>query len=136
MLALLTALTLLSAPDPVDGTHPTVALIVQQAEDWNRGDLAAFTKVYSVDASFVSPSGLTKGRAAILARYEKKYDTKEKRGVLKMEPLELSKAPGGQAASMLLKWTITRGKETLTGHALIVLHKTADGWTIVQDASM
>ena len=38
------------------------ALLETQAAAWNRGDLEAFCAVYAEQASFASPSGLTRGR--------------------------------------------------------------------------
>ena len=40
-----------------------------QRDAWNRGDLDGFCADYADDAVFLSPSGLTRGRAEVLARY-------------------------------------------------------------------
>jgi len=110
------------------------ALLDRQAEDWNQGDLEGFCAVYAEDATFISPSGVHQGRAQILARYQAKYDTAEKRGVLSFEPIETRY--GKETASIALKWKIQKAESQASGHALIVLHQTAAGWRIVQDASM
>jgi hypothetical protein len=65
------------------------ALLDQQAVDWNRGDLAAFTSVYDEDAVFVSTTGLTRGRGAVLERYRKRYPDRAAMGTLKLEIVEL-----------------------------------------------
>ena len=49
------------------------AVLDEQAAAWSRGDLEAFCAIYADDATFVSPSGLTSGRQAVLERYRKKY---------------------------------------------------------------
>jgi uncharacterized protein (TIGR02246 family) len=56
------------APDSAIGQ-----LLREQSAAWNRGDLEAFCSVYANDATFISPSGSTRGRQAVLDRYRKKY---------------------------------------------------------------
>lgn len=110
------------------------ALLDRQAADWNRGDLEGFCAVYAEDATFISPSGVHQGRAQILARYQAKYDTADKRGVLSFETIETRRQ--GSSASIALKWHIQKNETQASGRALIVLHHTPQGWRIVQDASM
>ncbi len=119
---------------PAGSFEPLDALLDRQAEDWNQGDLEGFCAVYAEDATFISPSGVHQGRAQILARYQAKYDTAEKRGVLSFEPIETRY--GQKPASIALKWKIQKADSLASGLALIVLHQTAGGWRIVQDASM
>ncbi len=119
---------------PAGRSEPLDALLDRQAEDWNQGDLEGFCAVYAEDATFISPSGVHQGRAQILARYQAKYDTPAKRGVLSFEPIETRRL--GDTASIALKWHIQKGSEAASGRALIVLHQTPEGWRIVQDASM
>ena len=57
-------------------------MLQTQAAAWNRGDLEAFCSVYAADAAFASPSGLTRGRDAVLARYRTKYPDAAARGTL------------------------------------------------------
>lgn len=112
-------------------------LLKTQAEAWSRGDLEAFCAVYADDATFVSPSGLTKGRQAVLDRYRAKYKDKAGMGTLTLDVLEvrLSEAPG--SASVVARWTLKwPGKPDATGLTLLVLKSTPAGWRIVQDASM
>ncbi len=119
---------------PATASPDFKALLQTQAEDWNRGDLEAFCSLYAEDAAFVSPSGVNRGRAQILARYEKKYDTPEKRGKLSFEFIEVRTQ--GDSASIMLRWIIKKADSEAAGHSLVVLHKMAKGWRIVQDASM
>lgn len=110
------------------------ALLQTQAKAWNQGDLEGFCSLYAEDAAFVSPSGVNHGRAQILARYKKKYDTPEKRGKLSFEFIEVRTK--GDSASIMLRWMITKVDSNAAGYSLVVLHKTDAGWRIVQDASM
>jgi len=142
-------------------------LLADQAAAWNRGDLEAFCSAYTEDATFVSPSGTSQGRAMILDRYRAKYPDAAAMGRLTLDVVE-GRAAGGPEVSMLgdampsrihaysvaARWTLaypeasargTRSSdaaggaapgETRTGMTLLVLHRGADGWKIVQDASM
>ena len=93
-------------------------MLETQAAAWNRGDLEAFCAVYAADAAFASPTGLTRGRDAVLARYRTKYPDAAARGTLSFAieetrlaaGLELTPfgaaVPGGvHGASVLARWT-------------------------------
>jgi peptidoglycan/xylan/chitin deacetylase (PgdA/CDA1 family)/ketosteroid isomerase-like protein len=132
-------------------TETTVhSLLRKQAEAWNRGDLDAFCAVYAEDAAFMSPTGLTRGRAQVLARYRQRYPDRKALGTLSFEFLETRLAKGieysafGDAlssrvhgVSVVARWTLTYAdKAPATGLTLLVLHRRGDGWEIVEDASM
>jgi uncharacterized protein (TIGR02246 family) len=126
------------------------ALLQQQAAAWSRGDVVGFCSVYAEDAAFVSPSGLTRGREAVLERYRKRYPGRAAMGTLALEVLEArphwgtevsllgDAVPGRvQSVSVVARWTIRReGQPDATGLTLIVLRPRGGGWEIVQDASM
>jgi uncharacterized protein (TIGR02246 family) len=109
----------------------------RQATDWNRGDLAGFCAVYAENAVFISPSGRTVGRQAILDRYQKKYDTPQKRGQLELK-IEHERILGqGYAASVILRWKISYpDKDDISGWSMIVLEQIKGKWMIIKDASM
>jgi uncharacterized protein (TIGR02246 family) len=112
------------------------AMLNEQAAAWSRGDLDAFCAVYVDDATFISPSGLTKGRQAVLDRYRKKYVDKTGMGSLTLAVEEVRAADGGNA-SVIARWTLTwPDKPKAEGLTLLVMKKTPGGWRIVQDASM
>jgi uncharacterized protein (TIGR02246 family) len=116
--------------------------IDEQVAAWNRADLDGFCSVYAEDALFVSPTGVTRGRAAVRERYGKKYGAdKAGMGTLAIEPVEARAFPADASAksvSVAAKWTLTwPGKPPATGHTLIVFRPRAGGgWELVQDASM
>ena len=127
-----------------------VSLLQTQAAAWSRGDLETFCAVYTDDAAFVSPSGLTRGRDEVLARYRKRYSSPELMGTLTLEPIEVREAWGTEVTalgdampsrthgvSVVARWTIRKadGSEA-TGLTLLVLHRIGGAWRIVQDASM
>jgi peptidoglycan-N-acetylglucosamine deacetylase len=125
-------------------------LLLKQAEAWNQGDLDAFCAVYAEDAAFVSPTGLTQGRAQVLARYRKRYPDRKAMGTLSFEFLETRLAKGieydafGDAlpsrvhgVSVVARWKLEYpDKAPASGLTLLVLHRRGDGWEIVEDASM
>ena len=111
-------------------------LLREQSAAWNRGDLEAFCSAYADDATFVSPSGMTKGRQAVLDRYRKKYVDKDGMGSLRLDVDEV-RAPMPAHASVVARWTLTwPDKPKAEGSTLLVLTLTPHGWRIVQDASM
>jgi uncharacterized protein (TIGR02246 family) len=112
-------------------------LLNDQAAAWTRGDLQAFCAVYADDATFISPSGLTKGRQAVLDRYRKKYVDKAGMGSLALEVLETRALASPHALSAIARWTLTwPDKPKAEGLTLLVFTKAKAGWRIVQDASM
>lgn len=129
------ALALILAAAPVSNADAVKALITAQAEAWNRGDLPAFTAVYADDAIFVSPTGVTRGRQAVLERYQKRYPDQKAMGALSFEFVETRELKDG--VSLVAKWTLAYpDKPAAAGHTLLVLHKKGERWLIVQDASM
>ena len=146
-----TLLTLLVLPpviraEPASGTPPeeqVAALLRAQADAWSRGDLEAFTSVYAEDASFLSPTGLTRGRHEVLERYRKRYPDKVAMGKLTLEVIEARTFPAGRAAeavSVAARWRLEypgqADRKTAEGLTLLVLRRAGGSWEIVQDASM
>ena len=138
------AAALLTAPDA--GTAPrfsdpaaagAVAAMEEQARAWNRGDLDAFCAIYADDAIFVSPSGVRRGKAEVLAGYKRKYTSRTLMGTLSFEFLDARVSEGSKAVSVAARWMLKReGMPDDSGHTLVVLFLRNRSWTIVQDASM
>lgn len=126
------------------------AVLNTQAEAWNAGDLEAFCTVYADDAAYVSSTGVTRGREAILARYRQRFPDRAAMGTLSFEVVETRSASGveftllGDAApgrvhgvSIVARWCLTYpAREPAEGLTLLVLRRRGEGWEIVQDASM
>lgn len=127
-----------------------LTMLEESAAAWNRGDFEAFCSDYAEDALFISPSGITRGRQAVLERYRQKYGDPAKRGQLSFEVLEVRLTSGMEAnilgsaqpanlqgASLAARWTLTYPDTASSGLTLIVLRPRRGGtWEIVQDASM
>jgi uncharacterized protein (TIGR02246 family) len=125
-------------------------LLDRQAAAWNRGDLAEFCSIYSDDALFLSPSGLTRGRQAVLDRYQKKYPDNAARGTLSFEMIEIRPVwgieftplddarPGRiQGISVAARWTLSHpDKPAASGFTLLNFRPSGKTWVMIQDASM
>jgi uncharacterized protein (TIGR02246 family) len=130
-------------PDPAADARRQVeirkavkAVLDRQVQAWNRGDLEGFVSVYAEDAAFVSPTGLTRGRQAVLERYRKRYPDKVAMGTLSLEVVE-TRLADLHGASVVARWTLAYpDKPAASGLTLLVLHPRGDNWMIVQDASM
>ncbi len=149
------AAAIASTDSPADGASPGAAgvradveaLLARQAEAWSRGDLESFCGVYAEDAIFVSPTGLTRGRRAVLERYRERYPDAAAMGRLTLDVLDVhpspeagvaAAGPGGiTSVSVVARWTLAYpDKPKLEGLTLLVLDRTPAGWLIVRDASM
>jgi uncharacterized protein (TIGR02246 family) len=126
------------------------ALLREQAGAWTRGDLAAFCAPYTDDARFLTQTGVTEGRAAILARYRERYPTAADMGTLSFEEVRVRELWGPEvsalgdaepgnvhALSVVARWSLERaGKPRASGLTLVVLRREGGKWRIVEDASM
>jgi uncharacterized protein (TIGR02246 family) len=135
------ALAAIAAPVSDGEADDAVAVLERQVGAWNRGDLAAFCEVYGEDATFLSPSGITRGRQAVLDRYQKRYPDKSAMGTLTLDPIEtrpvaIPREGPLSAISIAARWTLAYpDKPAATGLTLVVLHRVGARWLIVQDAS-
>ena len=133
-----------------EASEQVAGLLQTQAAAWNRGDLDGFCAVYDDDAAFLTPSGLARGRQAVLDRYRSRYPTRAAMGTLALAPLEVREVWGNEATllgdaipsrvhgvSVVARWTLTSadGAER-AGLTLLVLLRRDGRWVIVQDASM
>lgn len=116
------------------------ALMMAQQAAWNRGDIAGFCAPYADDCVFLSPGGLSRGRKTVEDRYIKKYGAaKATMGQLEFSLLDSRSTVDG--VSLAMRWTLrwpdlAPPKPSATGLTLIVWQRQADGWRLVQDASM
>jgi uncharacterized protein (TIGR02246 family) len=114
--------------------HELRDLLAAQASAWSRGDLDAFAAVYAEDALFLSPSGTTRGRAELVARYRGRYPDAAAMGRLTLDVLDVR--AGADTAGVAARWTLSYAdRPEATGLTLLVFRRTAEGWQIVQDAS-
>lgn len=111
------------------------AVLQEQVAAWNRGDLDGYCALYAEDAVFASPTGLFRGRQAVLERYRRRYPDRAAMGTLAFEPQDVRATT--DAVSIVARWRLAYpDKPEAAGLTLVVFRRTAQGWRLVQDASM
>lgn len=137
-ISLLVALSASHAAAPVAADPETAvrAVLTEQQDAWNKGDLDAFMRGYwnSPELTFYSGATVTSGWEQTLARYRKKYQgTGNEMGKLTFSDLEVH-VLAADAAWVGGRWRLhmSDGKEP-HGLFTLIFRKTADGWRIVHD---
>jgi ketosteroid isomerase-like protein len=112
------------------------AVLEAQAAAWNRGDLEGYMDGYdrSNSTEFVGGDTIDRGWQTVLDRYKKKYDSREKMGVLTFSSLEIT-ILSKDAALVLGRWHLQRAKDEPHGTFTLLFRKTKAGWRIVHDHS-
>lgn len=110
------------------------SIIEQQATDWNAGDIDAFMKVYwrSDALTFSSGGAVTRGFDATLARYKRRYPSRDQMGKVQFSELEF--LPLGTGAMQALGvWNLQRESDPIGGRFTLVFRRFPEGWRIVHD---
>ena len=107
-----------------------------QVAAWNRGDIPGFMEGYdqSESTTFVGTE-ITKGHAQVLARYLKKYPTREKMGTLRFSDIEM-RMLGTDYASVIGRFHLDRAADAggeASGIFTLLFHKTSQGWKVILD---
>jgi uncharacterized protein (TIGR02246 family) len=113
------------------------AMLESQEATWNRGDLEAFVSFYedSSDTTFVGEKVVRGGSAALLDRYQLRYPTPEKQGVLTYTDITVRPLTGDLAivtGRFHLKRSSAGGGDA-TGRYSLVVRRGPSGWKIVHD---
>ena len=113
-----------------------VAVLKQQVQAWNRGDIEAFMATYwkSDKLTFSAGGHTTRGWQATLDRYKKRYPGRQAMGQLHFDRLEVTFV-ADNAAYVIGRWHLTKNKKPADGNFTIILRKQAEGWVIVHDHS-
>jgi len=111
------------------------AMQIQQ-DAWNRGDIDAFMEWYwqSDQLQFIGGNGPTFGWQNTLDNYKKRYPDRATMGQLKFDVLQVN-VRGKKVISLIGKYTLTREKDTPTGHFLLIWKKFKGKWLIVADCT-
>jgi len=112
------------------------AVLDAQRDAWNRGDIEGYMDGYdrSAQTEFVGGDEITRGWQTVLDRYKKKYDSREKMGVLTFSEVEITML-NKDAALVLGRWHLKRANDEPHGTFSLVFRKTKAGWRIVHDHS-
>jgi len=112
------------------------AVLNAQAAAWNRGDIDGYMNGYARDTAteFVGGDTLTRGWQTVRNRYQKKYDSREKMGVLSFS--EITIAPlGADAALVTGRWKLVRKADKPHGRFTLLFRQRPEGWRILHDHS-
>jgi len=117
-----------------DATSEIRAVMTAQVAAWNRGDIDGFMNGYakSGDTEFVSGNKITRGWQTVRDNYRKKYDSREKMGVLKFSEIKVTPL-ASDAAIVLGRWQLARPKDKSHGTFTLLFRRTPAGWRIVHD---
>jgi ketosteroid isomerase-like protein len=119
--------------------HPEIrAILNQQADAWNRGDLEGYMQGYwkSDETVFRSPKGETRGWQAVLEKYRQAYPTREKMGRLLFEGLQISTMGEDKAevsGRYRLKTDGAAGSGQSSGRFYLAMRRIDGAWVIVRD---
>lgn len=110
------------------------AVMDAQTSAWNSGDIEGFMRGYwnSDDLVFASGDDVTRGWQSTLERYKKRYDSREKMGMLKFGDLHVN-IISKDAAVVLGSWALTRANDNPKGKFTLIFRKFKNGWRIVHD---
>jgi ketosteroid isomerase-like protein len=110
------------------------ALLAEQAEAWNRGDLEGFMEGYlrSPELSYTAGGAVHRGWDELLERYRRAYGEGEAMGLLTFEDLEVHPL-SADAAWALGRWRLELAADTLGGAYTLVLRRVAGEWKVVHD---
>ena len=137
LLAFLALLAGLTAPLPLKASDPESqikAVLNTQLTAWNRGDVPAFVSAYAPDCIFVGKN-VARGRAQLLARYQKSYPTREAMGHLSFGALEVCQLTP-DVAVVTGEWHIERSGaagDGIGGLFSLVFQRQGETWQIALD---
>jgi ketosteroid isomerase-like protein len=127
-----------TAPAPTEQprfAREITAVLREQQEAWNRGDVESFMEHYlkSDQLTFSSGGKVTRGWQATLDRYRRRYPDRGAMGQLEFSGLEF-RSLGETAALVLGNWQLEREEqEDVGGNFTLVLEKLEGKWVIVHD---
>jgi ketosteroid isomerase-like protein len=117
--------------------HPSAEIrdvMSAQVAAWNRGDIDGFMAGYwrSDRTEFVSGDKVTRGWQTVRDRYRKKYDSREKMGILTFSEINVTPL-GNDAAFVVGRWSLGRKSDRPHGIFSLLFRRTPAGWRIVHD---
>lgn len=110
------------------------AILFQQQNDWNSGNIDAFMQAYwkSDQLQFGGGNGITRGWQQTLDGYKKRYPDKKTMGELTFEIKDLTQH-SRKVVSLTGSWELEREKDRPGGHFLLIWRKIKGQWKIVAD---
>jgi ketosteroid isomerase-like protein len=123
-----------NAPPENADQRAIIAVMNEQQEAWNRGDVAGFMKGYwtSPQLTFAGATSFYRGWEPVLNRYKRDYPNQAAMGQLNFSELEI-RTLGPDAALVLGKWHLTRAAGDAGGIFTLVFQRFPEGWRIIHD---
>jgi len=117
-----------------DTSQAIKAILFEQAEAWNRGNLDKFMEYYwnSDNLTFSSSGKTTRGWQTTKDNYKRRYPTRERMGKLSFAELEVVHL-NNKAALVLGRWNLERNPAPISGNFSLVFRQIDDCWLIVHD---
>ncbi|MCA9657583.1 MAG: nuclear transport factor 2 family protein [Myxococcales bacterium] len=118
-----------------DDRRAIAALLDDQRQAWNAGDLDTFMAAYvpTEELVFTSGGAIRRGWETTRARYRQRYgDDPSTMGELAFEVLEIQSL-GADGAIVLGRWSLEKTPEAGAGVFSLALRRTPAGWRIVHD---
>jgi ketosteroid isomerase-like protein len=112
------------------------AILLKQADHWNRGDIDAFMDDYwkSDKLQFIGSKGVIYGWQATKESYKKNYPDKATMGFLTFDILDVTRL-SRKAIMMTGKFHLKRDMGDAEGHFLVIWRKINGRWLMVADHS-
>lgn len=113
-----------------------MAILQEQTEAWNRGDLESFMKGYwdSDSLMFIGKSGITYGWMNTLNNYKKGYPDTAAMGKLHFNIIKVSRLHK-KYFHVVGKWYLKRSIGDISGHYTLLFRKINGHWVIISDHS-
>ncbi len=134
LIATLSVAIAVGADLPDEARAQIKAVLTEQAEAWNKGDIAAFMEHYwkSNELTFSSGGQTTRGWQATKDNYVKRYPTRDEMGRLTFSQLEITLLEANSAL-VLGRWQLERKEMPVGGNFSLVLRRIGGRWLIVHD---
>ncbi len=132
---ILVCLGMFSFGQKQDNRSQIYAILNQQVQDWNNGNIAAFMNGYwnSDSLMFVGKSGVTYGYEATFKNYMKRYPDRATMGKLNFDFISLT-FPAEDVAFLVGKFHLLRPeKGDASGYYTLLWKKINGHWLIVCD---
>ncbi|MBP9212098.1 MAG: nuclear transport factor 2 family protein [Bacteroidetes bacterium] len=122
------------AGQTADDRSRILAVLQQQADGWNNGDIPAYMQGYAQSDSlrFASGGKVTYGWATTLERYRKGYPTREKMGTLSFTDLTVDLL-SSDAAMVFGTWRLKRAADEPWGLFTLIFRNIGGEWRIIHD---
>jgi len=113
-----------------------LALLDEQTQAWNRGDIEGFMQTYwkSDSLMFIGGNGVKWGWQTTLEGYKKGYPDTTAMGKLSFDIIQVKKL-SKKYYYVVGKWMLKRSIGDLSGHFDLLMRKIKGKWCIVADHS-